>query len=351
MITRKNLIRIGAVAGIILVIGIAGYIFIKSFSTESITSLLPHPLPETDAPLYISTMTHMESGFTDDKNKNIFSEHVADMEWAMDLFDEYGAKLTFESEEPFAKANTIWNKNILKEVIRRGHGVGTHADFGGPQGKPLTVTELTNLFRANKTLVDNLVGAENNLGVSGGTGATDWVLAASGAGFKYMDASTGIAYLSMAQSERPQKWTNTYIQKTSFHYPIPPDFSERIYPIMLKDATDLVADDDGIIAAMFGELGELGSLAEDRDSCTPNCTFDMNDVEEVKAAIIEADSIRDREKFARINMHIPLVLLDKENEAELREMLSMIKTYVDNGTVVWGTQIETYKAFIEWNQK
>jgi hypothetical protein len=49
-------------------------------------------------------MTHMEGNFKDDVDQNLFTKHVSDMRWAMELFDEYGAKLTFESEQSFAKA-------------------------------------------------------------------------------------------------------------------------------------------------------------------------------------------------------------------------------------------------------
>jgi hypothetical protein len=344
--------------GVIAIVGLAVFMFTTSLppvtpseTTPSSQSPNSSSAPTRDnAPLYITTMTHMEGSFPDDKVEKIFQSHVEDIRWAMELFDEYGAKLTIESEQPFAKANKTWDLNIMKEVVDSGHGVGTHADFGASLKEKLTLAELTERFKTNKKLVDDLVGAENNIGVSGGTGPTDWVLAASAAGFEYMDAVTGFGYLSMAQNKRESGWTDTFIRSTGYHDPIPPNFAERIYPLTLKDATDLVADENGIIAVMGGDLGELSSLAEGRNNCFPDCALNQSDIDEIEEAIIEADEIRDRSKFAKLNMHIPLALLTKENETILRTMLAMIQSYADDGVVVWGTQKEAYEAFVEWEK-
>ena len=299
------------------------------------------------APFYITSMTHMEGNWDDDSIQPLFEKHVSQMRYAMDLFDEYGAKLTFESEQPFAKANSIWGVNILKEVVDRGHGVGTHADFGADKKVTLSLEELTDNFKANKALVDDLVGAENNRGVSGGTGPTDWVLAASAAGFDYIDAVTGFGYLSMDESERPEGWTDQYIRTVAYHDSIPVDFEERIYPMWLKDATDLVPDEDGIIVDMNGDVGELASLAEDRKTCNPDCEFTQDDITAFTDAIDQALELRDPSKVARLNLHIPLVLLDPKNETLLRSFLSAIQSYVDKGEVKWATQSEAYEAFAE----
>lgn len=290
----------------------------------------------------------MEEDFKDDTDKGLFDRHVANMRWAMDLFDEYGAKLTFESDQPFAKANTVWGVNVLKEVVDRGHGVGTHAGFGVTRGVTMTVDQLAAKFKENKTLVDALVGAENNRGVSGGTGPTDWVLAASAAGFDFIDAVTGFGYLSMSVSARPDGWTNQHILKTTFHDAIPPEFSERLYPRLLGDAKDLTPDANGVLTMMGGDIGELSSLGGGRNACFPNCVLDSTDLAAIADAIAEADSIRDRSRVARINVHIPMALLDKKNETLLRQMLAEIKAYADKGTVTWATQLGSYEGYRSW---
>jgi hypothetical protein len=290
----------------------------------------------------------MEGNFKDDVDQNLFTKHVSDMRWAMELFDEYGAKLTFESEQSFAKANINWNVNILQEVIDNGHGVGTHGDFGA--AKTTTLESLTADFIENKALIDGLVGAENNQGVSGGTGPADWILGASAAGFSYYDAVTGFGYLSMPLDARPDGWTNSYITQTAYHDPIPPNLVDRIYPLPLKDAKDLAPDSNATIVVMGGDIGELSSIAEGRSTCSPNCIFDQSDVTAIAAAIDEADAARDTSRFAKINFHIPLTLLVSRNETLLRSMLSTIKTYTDNGTLTWDTQLGAYKQYVNWGK-
>lgn len=301
--------------------------------------------PTKAYPITLTTMTHMEGNFTDDKNELVFNKHVADIRWAMELFDEYGAKLTFESEQSFAKANTIWGTNILKEVVDAGHGVGTHADFGASPKERLTQSELNDKFKENKTLIDNLIGANNNYGVSGGTGPGDWVLGASSAGFRYINAVTGFGYLSMPESARPSGWTNTYIISTAYHDAIPPSLSDRLYTLPLKDAKDLVADASPVLVMLNGEIGELASLSEGRSVCAPNCTFDQADVDAYLATMKEIMDLRDTSQFTRMNIHIPLTLLKASNETLLRSLFSAVKPYIDNGTVVWATQIGAYKAY------
>lgn len=313
------------------------------------SSETPQTTSGEEAPLYISTMTHMEGNFKDDQVEALFERHVAEMRFAMDLFDAYGAKLTFESEQSFAKANTNWGTNILKEAVDRGHGVGTHMDGGASvREQSITTAQMTEKFKVNKALVDGLVGANNNRGTSGGTSAADWVLAASGAGFVYMDAVTGFGYLHMSMDNRPEGWTDEYIRSTTYHDPIPLEFADRIYVLPLANAEDLEPDADPAIVVLGGDIGELASLAEGRINCFPNCTFDEADIQVVVDKIKEADRIRDHSRVARINMHIPLILLNEKNEAMLRKLLEAIKPYVDNGTVVWATQGQTYDGYVSF---
>lgn len=351
----KHFFLSGAVA--IAIIGAAGAMILleeapkqtasTSASSSSTSTATTTSTPKKTYPLTLTTMTHMEGDFQDDTIKPLFEKHVADMRWAMDLFDEYGAKLTFESEQTFAKANTIWGTNILKEVVDAGHGVGTHADFGASPKEHLTRDELNAKFKENKALVDDLVGAENNYGVSGGTGPGDWVLGASSAGFHYIDAVTGFGYLSMPESARPSGWTNSYIVSTAYHDSIPPALSDRLYTLPLKDAKDLVADANPVIVMMNGEIGELSSLDEGRTTCSPSCTFDQADVDAYMTTMKSVMEMRDTSKFTRMNIHIPLTLLKASNETLLRSLLSAIKPYIDNGTAVWATQSGAYKAYEE----
>lgn len=310
-------------------------------STDETTA--PTPVAKTDAPMYFTTMTHMEGDFKDDVDEGLFDKHVAAIRYAMDLFDEYGAKLTIESGLTFSKANANWNENILKEVLSRGHGVGTHADFGAVK-KAVSPTLYQKQFEESKALVDALVGAENNIGVSGGQGPGDWVLAASAAGFKFMDGVVGFAYLSMPLSERPEGYTDAAIWSTYYHDPAPVDLEQRTHPFWLKNAKDFTEDTDGVLLVNGGDVGELASIADGRQNCNPNCTLTQADVDALKADIDAALATHDGSRVGKINVHVPVALLDKKNETVLRSFLAMVKTYVDAGKLTFGTQKDVYDA-------
>ena len=119
-----------------------------------------------DAPFHVTVTAHVEAS-TYVADRALFFRHVARLRWCMDLFEEYGATLTLESERAFARANIRWKVSLLAEAVRRGHGVGTHANFGA-EDPPLTVSQLQRRFAENKAAVDRLVGADENRGVSGG---------------------------------------------------------------------------------------------------------------------------------------------------------------------------------------
>lgn len=53
-------------------------------------------IPNTDKP-YISTVSHVEGSFPDNKDQKVFLYHVDQIRYALDLFDAYGAKATIES--------------------------------------------------------------------------------------------------------------------------------------------------------------------------------------------------------------------------------------------------------------
>jgi len=311
--------------------------------------------PRGDAPLYITTMTHMEQGFSDDRNQAVFEEHIQQLTYGMDLADAYGAKLTIESEQPFAIANAKWRRNFMAEIINRGHGVGTHCDFGFREAL-MPVEQYAQNFQQNKTLVDVLVGAENNLGCSGGGGVNDWALAASMAGFKYLDGIVGMHYLSMPLENRPDAtWTDEYIRSGSYHLNAPVDLQQRIYPFGVANAQDFVADENPVIIVSSGEMGLLAGMAEGvgeigGGQCRPDCAFNNEDVDALAAKIMEINQNRDRSRVAKLTIYLPANIFVIENESVLRTFFQRIKSLANQGIVTWATQKQVYEAYVAWNK-
>lgn len=305
------------------------------------------PLTQEEAPFYFTVMTHMEGNFTDDKSEHVFNRHVKQIRYAMELFDEYSAKVTIESEQPFARANEIWGLNIMKEIVDLGHGVGAHCDFGAFDAA-VSPEQYAEYYKERKDLVDALVGEEHNKGCSGGNGASDWVLGAYLGGFEYLTGVVGFGLLSMDQSERPDGWTDQAIRSTWYHSPIPIDLLERAYMFRLADATDLEPDEDGVIVINGGSLGEISSLEETREECFPNCVLELADVEVVREAIETVRDQRDVTKVVKLNTHIPVNVYEQKNEEILRAFLEMVQEYVEDGTLEWQTQLGAYEGFLEY---
>jgi len=305
----------------------------------------------TPAPFFLTTMTHMESGFTDDTDEAVFDRHLEELRYAMDLADAYDAKLTIESEEPFAIANEKWGTNIMAEILERGHGVGTHCDIPPtPEMKgPKNVQELAAEMKERKELVDALVGAENNYGCSGAGGMQDWVLGATQAGFHYVDGFVGYHYLSMPLSARPEDWIDAYILESAFHFNVPYELEDRIYPRLLANALDFEEDKNGTVLASTGDMGRLAGIAEGAAYCHTNesCVLAKDDVDRLVEWLRFIDSWRDTNRVAKINMYFSANDFVKDNEEVFTYFFSEMQKLQDEGVITWATQREVYDAFME----
>lgn len=310
-------------------------------STKEITS------SKAEYPLFLTTMTHMEGSFNDDRLEDLFLSHVEELRYGMDLADEYNAILTIESEKPFAIANTTWGINIMKEILDRGHGVGTHCDFGANEEIPTTL--LTEMFKENKELIDELVGSENNHGCSGGGGPGDWITAATNAGFDYVNGIVSMHLLAIEEEGRPDKeWSNAHIEK-EFHENIPEDIMDRIYPIKLKDTMDWENDEDGIIVISNGELGTLPDIEENYDQrteCKGSCELNTDDIDELFNIIQDVNRERDKTKVAKLNIYIPVNMFEQENEDILRYFFSRMQELQTDDIMKWASQWEVVETYL-----
>jgi hypothetical protein len=307
----------------------------------------PNSASSGAAPLFLTTMTHMESNFTDDRDQAVFLRHVELLRTGISLASEYDAKLTIESELPFATACEKWGVNMLQEALDRGMGVGTHSDLGFKDA--FSIDQFARELIDRKEAVDRLVGAQNNRGTSGAGSAVDWVLAATQAGYQYMDGIVGMHYLSMPMENRPSpEWTDEYIRNISFHDGAPVDLYERINPILLKDAKDFTTDPDGTILVLSGEIGRLDSMAEgDGKKCPKgNCPLTNEDVDTLVKTIAEINQNRDHGRIAKLTIYFPVDNFAATNEQVLRYFFNKMQELQKQGLIVWATQGEVYDAYM-----
>jgi hypothetical protein len=306
-------------------------------------------------PIHFGVMVHLESGmqFT---SQQMFTGYDQSVREIIDLFSANGAKLTVESEKPYAEAAAQWaaDDNALLYSLSKGLGVGTHCDIGGPQTSAAD-------FAENKAKVDALVGAENNLGCSGGWGQADWVNAAADGGFKYLDGVVMMAYLGVPEQNRPvdpdtgSPYTDQKIMQVVYHDPAPPDPLDRLYPRLLADTNDFEADLDGRLLLLTGELGEVASLFEGRSNCFPNCVLTQEDLDVVVDTVEEAWAGKDHSRFAMMYLHFPVGTLraDASGTTEQKQQLvagwlQQMAVLQTEGKIAWVTQKQAYEGFVAW---
>jgi hypothetical protein len=295
----------------------------------------------------------MEAAFTDDRDRGVFDQHIEQLTYLMTMAESYGAVITVESEQPFARAQAIYDVNFMQMLVERGHGVGTHCDFGF--NDPLmSVEAFASYFAANKALVDALVGAEHNLSCSGGAGVNDYVLAADRAGFDFLDGVVTMHYLSMPMENRPSpQWTDEYIRRGHFHEK-PLEFPDALYPFALANAEDLTPDADGVITFMAGELPALDRMAEEYSGqgCRqPRCPITLEDVDAAVAYIREIDASRDPSRFAQTAIHLQPWSLSRENDAVLQAFFAAMQDLVEEGILLWEGQRDIYLAYVQFSQQ
>lgn len=321
--------------------------------SKSIAALTPFfgwaLLAAADAPVVMTTFTHMEGSYQY-PTLSAFNLHANKLRTTMSLFEEYQARMTIESEKSFANACINYQDNVMAEAISRGHGVGTHCDFG--LNEPATTPEqYAQFFLANRAPVDALVGAINNRHCSGGCGESDWVLAAVLAGFDFRSEAVGVCYLSMPMDARPAGWTNQYIRSTAFHEESPVDLADRLKPRHLANALNFAADAGADYVLTAGGLGRIDAFEEVANGQTvgPNPAFTQNDVDLFFADLDEALAVRDTTHFAKLLVHFPIASMDSTDEPRIRQILSRLRNdYVLTGKLIWATQGEAYDAFLRW---
>lgn len=328
------------------------FLFLFLTACSSPRDFPPSELKTETHPLYLATMTHMEGGWKDDRDENLFLQHVEQLRYGMDLAEEYDAILTVESEKPFARANTIWDVEIMKEVLDRGHGVGTHCDIGGVGQREIDLEQMIFQLKENKKLVDDLVGAENNHGCSGAAGKNDWAIAMFEAGFDYINGMVGMHLLALPEAERPgTEWTDEFLSGDGYHNNFPAEVVDRIYLMQFEDTTDYQADETGIVVSN-GELGRVDRLAEGGDEASEsecprgNCPFTTDDVDVLVEIIQTVDAERDPSQIAKLAIYMPASNFVPENEDALRYLFSEMQKLQEAGTIEWASQWEIVQAYL-----
>ena len=309
--------------------------------------------PTDEAPAFIATMTHLESGWNYDgpDGDAKFDIDVLKIRTGMDIFSAAGGIMTVESEVPFSTKALALNSPIFTDLLAANFGVGSHCDIKSTLD--ISDEAMAEEFLLRKEPMDLLIGANNNLGCSGGASKSDWVLGAHLAGFKYINGIVGMHYLSMDEDARPEGWTDDSILNGGhFHDVSPVDLAHRMHPFMMADATDFEPDADGVILANPGELGSLPNFAEleKGQSCSNGCALTSEDVDVAIAKIEESLAVRDAGRVFKVDLYLPLMLFTEANRAVLESFIEQVNTtFVETGRLQWGSQRDVYEAYVAYN--
>ncbi len=306
------------------------------------------------APVFFSTMTHMEGGWDFvEESEAAFVRQAVYLRTGMDYAERYDAILTFESEMPFSRAMVKWGDNVFQEALDRGMGVGTHCDTKPTRLK--TNDEFVQDILERKNLIDDLVDSSENLGCAGAGGVSDWYEGMVGAGFKYIDGLVGFHYMALALEERPQGWNNQAISQEYYHNTAPVEDSIRYYPFRIG-RVGFAEDPKGELVVSAGDIGQLSSIGDLAASgsdaweaeCHPNCAIDMLDVDEIDRRIRAFVETRDTSRVAKLQVYIPT---EKFSDPGIELFFERLQILQDEGVIQWASQKQVYDAFIEWENR
>lgn len=304
-----------------------------------------------DAPLFFSTMTHLEGGWEMALiNEGFFNRQAEYLRTAYDYAKEYDATITIESEIPMAEAMVKWGDNLLQEALDAGQGVGTHCDTT-PSAR-FSDPEIIEEISLRKAAVDALVDASENLGCAGAGGFGDWYVGMVGAGFKYIDGLVGFHYLAMDESELPNGWNYRSILNEYFHDHAPQDDDLRYYPFRIREV-GFTPDDEGELVVSAGDVGQITALDESLRTgtwdggCEGQCEFTEEDVDALVAFIREFNETRDRTRVAKLQVYIATQVYD---DPMIEYFFSELQKLQDEEVMQWASQKEVYEAFVAWEE-
>lgn len=307
-------------------------------------ALGPSVSSEAQGVLYLGIMVHLE-GWDDQTSRVRFDRHVQLMREYADLFEAYGAKLTWESKE-VTEGVLKWGDNVLLEMEQRGHGIGVHADVGGERN--YDCSRFAADLRAKKKQLESLGVTVRH--VSGICSHCDWVTAAADAGYLFTTGQVAYCCMSLPLEKRPPEFRNCP-NPAACHQPFPTDLKDRIHPWRMHSGADWLTHDPNGRLVLLPSSGGLTCMQEETSSPTTShtrCEFTQEDIDAFIRQLEEALSYVEPDK---VNIYYVSWSLGSPLDKRLLEAwLQRIQPYVQSGRVQWKTLPEMYDAYVAWEK-
>jgi len=329
------LIVLGIVA--LIIIGVAIFFLIKGNSRKE-SSTAETSSVKGDGILYLGFMSHLE-GWNDDQSQERYLAHAQAVKDYANLFEKYGGKITFESKE-FTDGEIKWGGTVLKDMEKRGHGIGVHADVGG---ETIEMNNFVNLIKESKIKLESLGITIKH--ISGVCSRSDWVTAASQAGYKFITGGVAFCTQSLPVDKRPTEYTNCQ-NPAACHQVFPTELKDRIHPWRMSNGNNWLENDPNGKVVFIPSSGLLQCMAEYKTSSQSiiKCSFEEDDIDasikELEAAIELTD------KNATNTYYLANSLGEELDNSLLEKWLVRVKTLIDQGKVQWKTTPQMYDEFV-----
>jgi hypothetical protein len=298
--------------------------------------------------VYFGFMVHLEGWDNEMNNQGQFDKHAGEARKLADVFEDYGAKVTFEASPEFVEGCEAWNDNVLQELHDRGHGIGVHADKGYyPPGNGYALQQFASEIEQMRLDMEDLVDF-NVQHVSGICSDLDWAKAAIDAGYVFTTGGVGYSAMSMPVGLRPAEYRNCK-NPGQCHGNMPLDMADRINPWRIGTAkADWTVDDpNGKLVYLASDGGIKNLYEETLDSSQTHGDFEYTDedIDVLVDKIEQALSLSDANEVNIIYFSLSIGAADVDTGFYTR-MFQALKPYVDSGKLEYKSMNEMYEEYI-----
>lgn len=320
-------------------------LFLLGFSGFSLITCCNHNVPTGDAVLYVGLMIHLEGHKTDTREAHdIYADGIKSY---TDIFDEYGARVTWEVKEPIESCDKF-NDYYFKDIENRGHGIGVHADIGGNRDDTAyTYTHFVNDLKFMKKQLEKQDVTVRH--ASGICSHLDWVSGVIEAGYSFVTGIVGYCTVSLPEELIPEEYKDC-LGPGDCHDLYPDELQERMHPWRANTKNWTEYDPNGELVILPAAINGLLYLAELQDNPDYNGDFQftLEDIDAYIDLLEEAITYVDPDKVN--TFYLSWSYGKALDEALIHEWLLRIESYIEEGKVEWKTLPEMYDIYVEWEK-
>lgn len=301
--------------------------------------------PGAEAKLYLGLMVHLEGWSDEMDQEDKFIKHMdAALELA-EIFEEYGARVTFEASPETIAASAAWD-NLLLELQESGHGIGVHADKGYSQNPNFNQGLFTTQIREMREDAEGLGLVIEH--VSGICSSLDWGKAAIDAGYSFTTGGVGYCAMSMPEELRPEIYQDCP-SPAQCHGNMPLEMADRIHPWRINTASAdwTIPDPAGALVILSSDSGIKNLFEESLDSQATHgdMEYTSEDIDVLVGKVEEALTLVEPGKVNQIYFSLSIGAADIDRTF-YESMFRALQPFVDSGDLEYKTLNEVYHLYL-----